>query len=395
VAQEHAVKRRLPWLLLAAWAILCASSCALQIADGDLVDGLITPALGVLAVSGALLGDRRPGNPVGWILLALALLITLSVGAEGIYGRFEGDADPGLLLRLLVWFDEWIIFIWFGLVGVLLPLLFPDGRLPSRRWRPLLWAGMGVVAVAVAGTAFGTERFDWGESGSIANPLALGGLPGSVLAGIAPIGGVGFAIVLTGCLAGVAVRLRRSSGVERQQLKWFAFTIGLLLVGLSMAAISEAIGFEPLGNVGWTVFLCSLIVGMPVAIAVAILRHRLYDIDVVIRRTLVYGALTATLAAAYLGLVLLAGLAVGQSDVAIAVSTLAVAALFRPARLRIQAAVDRRFYRRRYDAAQTLDAFGGRLRDQVDLETLAVELRGVIGETMQPAHVSLWLKGER
>jgi hypothetical protein len=392
VAQEHAVKRRLPRLLLAAWVVLCASSCALQIADGDLVDGLITPALGVLAGSGALLGARRPGNPVGWILLVLALLITASVGAEGIYGRFEGDRDPGLLISLLVWFDEWIIFLWFGLVGVLLPLLFPDGRLPSPRWRPLLWAGVGVVGLAMAGTAFGTERYDWGESGSIANPLALGGLPGSVLGAIAPIGGVGFAIVLTGCLAGVAVRLRRSSGVERQQLKWFAFTIGLLLVGLSMAAISEAIGFEPLGNVGWTVFLCSLIVGMPVAIAVAILRHRLYDIDVVIRRALVYGSLTATLAAAYLGLVLLAGLAVGESDVAIAISTLAVAALFRPARLRIQAAVDRRFYRRRYDASQTLEAFGGRLRDQVDLETLGVELRGVVGETMQPAHVSLWLR---
>jgi hypothetical protein len=387
--------RRLAWTLFALWALLCGTSTVMQIAAGDLVDAVLTPALAVLAGVGTLLALRKPANPVGWILIGLAVLVTASVAAEGVYGSFEDEADPPTAIRLLHWFDEWIIFAWFGLVGVLLPLLFPDGRVPTPRWRALLWAGMTVVALATLGTAFGTRRFDWGEHGSIANPLAAGGPAGDVLRLLPPVGGIGFAVVLVCVIASVAVRLRRSVGVERQQLKWFAYAIGLLLTGLAAAAFSEAIGWQPLGNVGWFLFLGSLIFGMPLAIGVAILRHRLYDIDVVINRTLVYGALTLTLAAAYLALVLPLGLALGDSGVAVAASTLAVAGLFGPARTRIQALVDRRFYRRRYDAAHTLEAFGARLREELDLEALGADLRGVVAETVQPAHVSLWLRGER
>jgi hypothetical protein len=314
------------------------------------------------------------------------------VVADGIYLAWEDDRDPSLALRLLVWFDEWIIFVEFGLVGIVLPLLFPDGRLPSRRWRPVLWLGAAVVGTAAVGTAFGRARYEGDADESLRNPMAVGGPVGEVLDALTAVGGALFAAVVLCCLVGVAVRLRRSSGVERQQLKWFASAIGLLMAGLAAAALSEAIGWEPLGNVGWWLFLTSLVCGMPLAVAVAVLRYRLYDIDFVIRRTLVYGALTATLAAAYLALVMLLGLAVGESDVAIAASTLAVAALFRPARARIQAAVDRRFYRRRYDAARTLEAFGGRLRDEIDLEALGADLREVVRGTVQPAHVSLWLR---
>lgn len=391
--------RRLAWPLLGLWFVLTVVSSTLQLAAGDLVDAALTPALGVLAGVGALLGRRRPENPVGWILLALALLITAGSVTGGLYAGSEGGADPTLSVRLLVWFDEWVIYLWFGLVGILLPLLFPDGRLPSPRWRPVLWAGVGVVVAKVVSTAFGDPRFDWGEGGSIANPMAVGGPVGDALELAGTIANVGFAAVLLCTFTSAAVRLRRSSGVERQQLKWFAYAIGLLLAGLAAAATSESIGYEPLGNVGWTVFLASLIFGMPMAIGIAVLRYRLYDIDMVIKRTLVYGSLTATLVATYLGMVLVFRLALGpltgESDLAVAASTLTVAALFRPLRARIQGVVDRRFYRRRYDAARTLQTFGARLRDQLDLEALGEDLREVVRDTMQPAHVSVWLRSTR
>ena len=256
----------------------------------------------------------------------------------------------------------------------------------------MLWVGLLVVALGAVGTALGTARFEWAER-SVPNPVAVGGPAGDAILLAARVGDVAFLPVLVGTLGAVAFRFSRSSGVERQQLKWFAYAVALLLGGLAAAAVSELTGKELLGNIGWNLFLVSLLVGMPLAIAVSVLRYRLYDIDLVIRRTLTYGSLSAALAATYLGSVLLAGLAVGESDLAVAASTLGVAAVFRPARSQIQAVVDRRFYRRRFDTAQTVESFGARLRQEVDLESVAGDLRTVVRDTVAPTHLSLWLRG--
>jgi hypothetical protein len=294
-----------------------------------------------------------------------------------------------------IWADDWFNYVWISLACIWIPLLFPDGRLPSPRWRVVLWTGTALAATTVLGRAFGDLAFEPENLAPTPNPYALPGLAGRAAAEAGRIAESLMALAVLAAVAGVVVRLRRSRGIERQQLKWFAYVGGLMLGALCLAVLSfvdpDRLG-DNVGTFGWLAFVGLFTIGLPVAMGTAILRHRLYDIDVVIRRTLVYGALTATLAATYLTLVLLAGLAVGSSDVAIAGSTLAVAALFRPARTRIQAAVDRRFFRSRYDATQTLEAFGGRLRDEVDLDTIAADLRSVARDSLQPAHVSLWLR---
>ena len=344
----------------------------------------------VFSAVGTLIATRQPGNAIGWIFLFVGVSAGLgslaggyadywTSGHGGTRGLGEAAATYGSV--------SWIPFI--VLPTTFLLLLFPNGHLASQRWRPIAW----VAAVAIAGS-FVVGFLTPGpleDYPQISNPF---GVDSPV---IDPLTGLMFLLLLVavvGSATSLVVRFRRATGEERQQIKWLA------LAGAGAAALMPIIfaSFNLVGagvaNAGF--MLCILTI--PIAAGVAILRYRLYDINVVINRTLVYGALTAILAAFYLGSVLLLQLALGgitsDSNLAIAASTLAVAALFRPARNRIQQMVDRRFFRRRYDAARTLESFSARLRDQVDLVALDAELRGVVAETVQPAHVSLWLRGD-
>jgi hypothetical protein len=352
-------------------------------------DGLAGTALDVawlvgFAVVGALVASHQPRNPIGWVLGAIpALLMTIFVGESFYFHAARSNpSDPGAVAEFGLWVANWSWVPAVLLVLVALPLLFPTGRPPTPRWRIVGWMALAGGVLLWAGIAFldgPLENYPW-----LDNPFGVAWMPDWV-------NWVGFALWAASAPAAVAsmiVRFRRSHGVERQQLKWFTTAAALLLLGFILSfSLSGVLGEDA----GW-VFIALGLLGVDLAVAIAILRHRLYDIDVVINRALVYGALTATLGATYLALVLLIGLAVGRSGFAVAVSTLAVAALFGPARARIQGAVDRRFYRRKYDAQRTLEAFAARLRDEVALDALDSELRGVVTSTMQPAHVSLWLR---
>jgi len=336
----------------------------------------------VLATAGLLVASRHPSNPVGWLFLGIAVLSSFEELSEAYGLRAAKDGLPAG--EIADWVSSWIWILTPALLALVL-LLFPDGRLPSRRWRIVPALALAGCALAIPGLALSAdsgEEFAGGE-----NPFAVKSPVIDLLAGL------GLALVMAALIASVVSlfrRFRRARGVERQQLKWVVLAASFLGVALPVA-----IALWATQTILAKALIASTLPLIPIAACIAILRYRLYDIDVVINRTLVYGALTATLALAYLSSVLLLQLALtplGESGLAVAGSTLAVAALFRPARARIQRAVDRRFYRRKYDAARTLEAFSARLRDEIELDSLSTELRAVVQETMQPAHVSLWLR---
>jgi hypothetical protein len=349
--------------------------------------------LGTLAFSvvGAVVAQHQPRNPIGWLFVALA-------GVEGWSTLSYGYAWYSLEVAVLpaatyaAWFTTWASVLAPGFLAICF-LLFPSGRLLSPRWRFATWFSLGLMAPVVA--RFALVPGPLADFPAVANPFGVAalepllGLPEDLLY-----------LPLLGCAAAaLVVRLRRARGVERQQLKWFAYSAAMiptfLLVGGALSAITNSPDDSAVGHA--FAFLFALVLaGLPVSAGLAILRYRLYDIDRLISRTLVYGLLTATLVATYLVSVLLFRVLLepltGGSDLAVAASTLAVAALFRPVRGRIQHVVDRRFYRSRYDATRTVEAFAARLRQEVDLDAVTTDLRLVVRDTVQPAHVSLWLR---
>jgi hypothetical protein len=369
------VRSWLPWAGVAVSALTLVAGVLVAPTD---VDSLYLPPIAIPFVAvGALLALRRPDNPIGWLFLGFGTVASIDYLAEQ-YSQAALAADSNLPAADLAtsfaahfWHPFFSLFI-FAFV------LFPDGHLVSRRWRWFAYVVVVDYALIALSSPLDTDYIGPDYRG--AHALASGPLPdvSTTVHGIA----LSLNLLLLP-IAGLSLvsRLRRATGRERQQVRLFAYTVAAVM--FLFPALLLVTGFA------YGVLLLPLI---PISAGVAILRHRLFDLDIVINRALVYGALTATLGATYLALVLLIGLTVGHSNAAIAVSTLAVAALFRPARARIQGAVDHRFFRRRYDASRELEAFGLRLRDELDLEALAEDLRGVVSDTVQPAHVSLWLR---
>jgi hypothetical protein len=348
----------------------------------------------VFAGVGALVAARHPRNPIGWIFLAASVAAGLGALAHA-YAEYwyEGKGGVDALGKSAAWYGDLSWMPYILMPATFLLLLFPDGRLVSRRWRPILWcAAVGLAGNFVA-TGLTAGKFE--DFPRIRNPI---GVESPLVDALQGLTWLALVVGIVGSATSLIVRFRRSRGEQRQQMKWLVLAGAVTTIVLPIAiALYDVVG----STVANSVIMLSIL-GLPVAAGVAIRRYRLYDIDVVINRTLVYGALTAILALTYVGSVLLLQLAVKPwiegSNFAIAVSTLAVAALFRPALGRIQAAVDRRFYRRKYDAARTVERFGARLRDEVSLDSLSAELRAVVLETMQPSHLSLWLRtteGER
>jgi hypothetical protein len=403
----------LVWLLsagLAAGVVAIGVYTGFEARDSVFEAG-VSVALLVFPTCGVVVILRQPANPIGW-LFCLVGVTWLTMFFADAYAALALIREPGAVPggEFAAWVYEWI---WIAAIGtpLIYPLLlFPDGRLLSPRWRLVAQAaglavGLGILFAMFAPRMLGEITRGNPEIQPIDNPL---GVDVPYLAEVAEsVVGVSVLVLAISALASawsLVLRFRRSSGIERQQLKWFAYAAAILAFAFLISVIGYAVSEENIAGVrvseetveavgGLTL---AALFGLPVAAALAILRYRLYDIDRIISRTLVYALLTLTLALTYFGLVVALQAALrpvsGSHDLAIAVTTLVVAAVFLPARRRLQDAVDRRFNRRSYNAARTIEAFSARLREQIDLDTLRYELLGVVDETMQPASASLWLR---
>jgi hypothetical protein len=368
------------------------------------VTGLVGGALFLaFPLVGALIASRRPKNAVGWLCLAIGLLWTLG-GMADYYGYY-GAATPGSVPFpvAMAGISNWIWVPAVGLLGTYVLLLFPDGRLPSRRWRPLAWLSGAVIVLLSVAVLLAPGRLD--NLRGVRNPFGIEGADWLTTGGFAvlPL----LPLCMLASALSLVLRYWRSGGEERQQIKWIAFAASVVVVVYAIAMIASFAfpeeAWTTAGSVWWLNLLTYAVLSsftlVPIAVGIAVLRYRLYDIDILINRVVVYGSLTTALVLIYVGGVAITQtvfrLLTGQEQqpqLAVVVSTLVIAAIFNPLRRRVQAFVDRRFYRKKYDAAQILQSFGARLRNETDLDTLSSDLVGVVRETVQPAHVSLWLR---
>ena len=381
--------------LLLGWIALARMTepTDLELPYHSAVDVVVTLAIWLpFSVVGAIVASRHPRNTIGWIFCTTALVVGLGHLASG-YAEYwlAGGWGSQSLGEAAAWFASWVWSVAVVVPTTFLLLLFPDGRLPSPRWRPVAWlAALGIIGL-VAGLAL--EAGPLGDFPQIANPY---GVDSPVVEVATLAANIVVGVCMVAAAISVIVRVRRAGRVERQQIKWLAYG-GAVVVGLIFVA-----GVISIWSDTAAIAVISLaLFGLPVITGIAIVRYRLYDIDLLINRTLVYGVLTGTLLAVYFG-----GVAGAQAifrvltgqeqqpQFAVVVSTLVIAALFNPLRHRIQGFIDRRFYRKKYDAAKTLETFSATLKNETDLDTLNAELVRVVRETMQPAHVSLWLRPE-
>jgi len=387
------------WSMLAIYAAFMGVGMLLMVVNGDfqqepVQQASLTLAFTAFMIVGAVVVAHRPGNAVGWIFSAIGLLAGSGLFAWQ-YAEYayitRGGSLPGAMVA--AWYNSWFWFPLFSLVSVFTLLLFPTGRLLSPRWRPVAFlAAATTVAIVVLNALAPTIGL--GEQITVRNPIGVAAIPDPPADSPVAAVLIGLLVVCTGAgVLSLVLRFRRSQGVERQQLKWFTYASALMFLVL---ALGQLFGEAAVGDVVDVLLGIGFIL-VPVAAGIAILRYRLYDIDRLINRTLVYGLLTALLGVVYAGAVLVLGQLFGgvtgdPPSWAVAGSTLTVAALFQPARRRIQQAVDRRFNRGKYHAATTIEAYSVRLRDQLDLDTLSAELLAVVDQTMEPAQMSLWLR---
>ncbi len=396
-------KRAAAWLVWSVWtitfALLVLEAPPVNVGDGPLAVNLLgTLVLLAYATAGALIASRQPRNAIGWLLISSALLSALGDLAleYAVYGMVTRPGSlPGPAWAAVI--GEAVRSVGFFLVLTYLLLLFPTGHLPSPRWRTLAWVTLASTVLFCATNLLAPDLSSADQRlSSFASPFDLGP---TVAAADGPLAGVSLVLILGcafACCASVVVRFRRAQGIERQQLKWLVYAALWAALAFFGAWIGVFVNNPILASAA-TFDLCLL--GIPVAVGIAILRHGLFDIDLIINRTLVYGSLSAVLAAVYFACVIAAQsvttVLTGQKNtppVVIVATTLLIAALFNPLRRRIQVGIDRRFYRHKYDAERTLAAFSASLRTETDLTGLTEHLVGIVTQTMQPAHVSLVLR---